>query len=394
MTRALWERARAVADASTEVELYARASRRVRVSIDPGGALRIDRGVDEGLAVRAFDPRRRTLGFAAASGLGAVEAARAARRAEADAVPYAGERPWSGLGGVRTDGADSLPELPLADDLADWLSGALRHSGCTPAEDPWVEASGTIEASWTRDGGWVRSRLRVWGILVAPCVAFPGAEPIPRVVAARDPAGLPRDPWPIVGGGAEGPAPRGSTRGDSVVFEGDSLAALVPALVRALTASGPGDRHRVGPGWVVYDDPAHADAPVGGLWDDAGFPTAAVRLADGQEIVGRIAGPGSFRRGSFRDPPEPAPTLLRVDPPAVAPPAGEIRILAARIHSFEDGWILEIDGAAPAPFRGRLLRTGPVELATRCVGGIGPAVLRAGAVLTPALRFEGLRVEG
>ena len=397
MTRALWESAREAAGAATEVELYARASRRVRVSIDADGALHVDHGIDEGLAVRVHEPARKTLGFAAASGLGAAEAARAARRAEADAVPFDGERPWSDRGGVRTDGAEAPPDLPPAEALADWLTGALRRSGAVPAEDPWVEASSTLEAAWTTEGGWVRSRLRVWGILVAPCVAVAGAEPVPRVVAVRDPAGLPSDPWPLHGTAARAASRRAvAARSGSVVFDGEALAPLVPALVRALADTGPRGATRVGPGWVLKDDPTDPEAPVGGMWDDAGFATAVVRLADGHEVVGRIAGPGSFRRGSFRDPPEPAPTLLRVEPPAVDPPPGGVRIVAVRIHPLDGRWLLEVDGVDPtgAAFHGGLVRTDPLELAARCVGGIGPAALRAGAVLTPALRFERLRVEG
>lgn len=392
MTRETWERARSSVGASTEVELYARASRRVRVTVDAGGRLHVDRGTDEGLAVRAFDARRRTLGFAAASGLDAAEAARAARRAEADAVPFDGDRPWSERAGVRSDGVESFPDLPSRDDLAAWLTGALRRSGCDPAEDPWVEASSTIETSWTREGSWARSRLRIWGVVVGPCVPSPEAEPVPRVVAARGLAALPADPWPLHG--EVGKA--GAIRSESVVFEGDALAALVPTLVRALADKGSAGDARVGSGWVVKDDPTHPDASVGGPWDDAGFPARPVRLADGRTDVGTIAGPGSFRRGSFRDLPEPAPTLLIVEPPAVDPSPGDVRIVAARIHALGGMWLLEVDGVDPegTAFPGRFIRTDPFSLAARCVGGNGTAVLRAGVVLTPALRFEGLRVEG
>jgi hypothetical protein len=379
-------------EASTEVELYARTSRRIRVSIDAGGRLRVDRGTDEGLAVRAFDARRRILGFAAASGLDPGDGARAAQRAEADAVPFDGERPWSRRAGAWTDGTESFPDLPSTDDLAAWLAGAVRRSSCVPTEDPWVEASSTIETSWTREGSWRRSRLRIWGIVVGPCVASPKAEPVPRVVAARSLSALPSDPWPVHGGAGRSR----SCRSESVVFDGDALAAVVPTLVRALADNGPAHRVRVGPGWVVRDDPTDPAALVGGPWDDAGFPTRPVSLADGRTIVGRIAGPGSFRRGSFRDLPEPAPTLLRVEPPAVVSSPGDVRIVAARIHPLEGRWILEVDGTDPkgGAFHGLLIRTDPRGLVARCVGGVGPAVLRAGTVLTPALRFEGLRVEG
>lgn len=392
MTRETWERARSSVGASTEVELYARASRRVRVTVGAGGRLRVGRGMDEGLAVRAFDARRRTLGFAAVSGLDAAEGARAARRAEADAVPFDGERPWSEWAGVRSDGAESFPNLPSRDDLAAWLTGALRRSGCNPVEDPWVEASSTIETSWTREGSWTRSRLRIWGIAVAPCVASPEAEPVPRVVAARGVAALPADPWPLHGGRRRA----GAVDSESVVFDGDALASLVPTLVRTLADNGSGAATRVGPGWVVKDDPTHPDASVGGPWDDAGYPARPVPLADGRTIVGTIAGPGSFRRGSFRDPPEPAPTLLIVEPSAVDPCPGDVRIFAARIHALDGRWVLEVDGVDPtgAAFQARFIRTDPFSLAARCVGGDGTAVVRAGIVLTPALRFEGLRVEG
>jgi hypothetical protein len=392
MTREAWERARSSVETSKEVELYARASQRIRVSIDLSGRLRVDRGTDAGLAVRAFDARRRTLGFAAATGFDPGQAARAARRAEADAAPFDGERPWSEGAGMRNDGLESFPGLPSRDDLAAWLTGALRSSGCNPAEDPWVEASSTIETSWTREGSWTRSRLRIWGIVVSRCVASPKAEPVPRVVAARCMAALPADPWPI-----HGEAGRvGRMESESVVFDGEALAALVPTLVRALGDKGSSGEARVGPGWVVSDDPTHPDASVGGPWDDAGFSARPVPLADGRTVVGTIGGPGSLRRGSFRDPPEPAPSLLRVEPPAVAPSRGDVRVVASRIHSLDGRWVMEVDGVDPdgTAFHRRFVRTDPLELAARCAGGIGPAIARAGAVVTPALRFEGLRVEG
>ncbi len=391
MTREAWERARTAVEASTEVELYARASKRIRVSIDTGGRLHVERGTDEGIAVRTFDARRRTLGFAAASGLDPRDVSRAARRAAADAVPLDRERPWSEWAGERHDGAGSTPDLPSRDDLATWLTGALRRSGCVPAEDPWVEASATIETSWTREGVWTRSRLRIWGIVVGPCVASPHAEPIPRVVAARSLASLPADPWPLHGETRKS----GPIRSQSVVFDGDALAALVPALVRTLADKGSVGVARVGPGWVVRDDPTSGEASVGGLWDDAGFPARVVALADGRTTVGAIAGPGSFRRGSFRDPPEPTPTLLRVEPPTIDSCTGEARVVAVRIHAFDTRWLLEVDGVDPegAAFHGRFIRTEPFALAARCVGGTGSAITRAGNVLSPALRFEGLRVE-
>lgn len=395
-----WERAARECEGGERVEVYLRSSRRVRVRLPRIGPAAEEHGLDEGLAVRIHRPASREIGFAASSGIGPAIAAWAGRSALGAARP-GGQVAWIENPTVRRDVRPVSREGSEPRALAAWLHGVVDRADTTPSEEPWIERSDTIEAVRNGAGGWIRARRRVWGIGLTPAVLVDGAEPIPRAVAGSEVSALPTDPWSAARhpGGHGRPLALEPTEWE-VVFDGDSLAALIPALVEALS-TGPGEISMpVGRGWVVSDDPLHPASLVGGEWDDAGFPSSRRLLADGGRLVDRLDGPGCLRRGSFRDPPEPSPSFLVVEPPPVPMPRLALRVLALRVLVLSGTWVLDIDGLAlregqsVGAFRGERIRTTPEALVACCAGGIGTALPRAGCVLSPAVCFERLRVEG
>lgn len=400
-TERVWESAVAAGRGAGgyRVELYTRASRRLRVRLPGSGVPLVEYGVDSGLAVRLHDPDEAVLGFAAGAGIAPEVAACATRMAAARLVPC-DHAPWSESQGDRFDVRDGPHRLPDPENLARWLCTAVPDAEGGLADEPWVEASVTVETLRNDTCGWLRGRRRVWAACLSPVVSLRGAEPVARVVAAEDPGALPPDPWSTVSFPVFEPTgPHGASSSEGVIFDGDALATLVPALARSLYAGGAANGVETGPGWIVADDPSHPLSLVGGSWDDAGFPSRRRLLADGCRSVGWLEGPGCLLRGSFRDPPESAVSLLTVHPPAVSPPRKAHLVRAARIHPLYPAWIIETDGVllregTPCgEFSGHCIATNPRSLVRSCVGGIGEPGLRAGVVLSPALCFEGVRVE-
>jgi hypothetical protein len=184
-----------------------------------------------------------------------------------------------------------------------------------------------------------------------------------------------------------------------VLFTPEASATVVSALARSLHITGGHAGAPVGPAWQVTDDPRAADSLFGGRFDDAGFETRRRTLADGIRIAEPLAGPGSFRRPSFRDPPRPLPSHL------VLQPGGELTwdrglvVSELAIHPFPAGdWVLECDGTLAGKeferlrVRGGLVRITPSALVQRCAARIGEARPSHRGIVTPALLFDDLPV--
>jgi len=167
------------------VELYVRATIRVRVRREVPDVTILDTGRDEGLAVRTQDEHGRVR-FAAASG---TEPA-SVRVALGGATTGPGigiALPWqTGAWAIQADrSASGSP--PGSEDLERWLREFA------PAGSPaWVESGRTVE-TLVADGGLlaIRTRDRVWAVAT---VDWAGEERA-RIVAGRtldhlDPAGL------------------------------------------------------------------------------------------------------------------------------------------------------------------------------------------------------------
>jgi hypothetical protein len=167
------------------------------------------------------------------------------------------------------------------------------------------------------------------------------------------------------------------------MFTPECAATLVSALVRYFHADESSLGRPAGPGWRVAEDPRSPKALFGGSFDDAAFPTERRLLADGERICGAITGAGNLIRSSFRDPPEPLPAHLVVEPPAVEPTEAPAVISELTIHPLAPGELALQIGE-------RIVKSSPAELILKCVGGVGPSRLSHRGVLTPALLFEGL----
>lgn len=381
-TRA-WDRARRVASSGTAIEIYTRWSRRVRVRIEPGVGRIEERGWDVGTAVRSHDPSMSTLGFAAASGRAAIEAVALARVALESAVRVPGaSAPWSRRGERVLRDLDPTLELPSAGRLFDWLDGAA--AGAARPATRWIEAAATVEAVAAEGLSWVRTRRRVWAVALG--------EGLPETSAARSLEALPPVPaGPGLAAPSEGPI-RGPLR-----FGPRALAVLVPSLVRALHGGAPPLGLEVGPGWEVRDDPRFPGAVVGGTFDDCGFEAVPRALSRRGRVIEGVQGPGTLRRGSYRDLPEPGPSLLVVTPPMAALSEDRLDVLSLRIEpATPKRWRLEMDGErwvagrSAGGVRGAGLWTDPVTLARACVAGSGEPAPCGWGVLSPALIFEGL----
>jgi hypothetical protein len=183
-----------------------------------------------------------------------------------------------------------------------------------------------------------------------------------------------------------------------VTFTAETSSVLVAALVRALHTGSPAPDIPVGPGWQVTDDPLAPDGLFGCSFDDAGFPTGRRVLADGEHGIGAVAGPGSLRRPSFRDPPCARPFHVVLEAGREKAGRDGLHVTELAIHPLPDGgWTLECDGilrrgAEWGPLvRQGLISTAPAALVRRCIGREGPARDSHRGIRTPSLVFEGLR---
>ncbi|MCP3981229.1 MAG: hypothetical protein GY716_18165 [bacterium] len=384
--------------ASERVEVYLRSSETDRVESDARGVPTRASGDERGLVVRLRDGD--AVRSAAINRQSASSLRWAWERAVASSPVYEPAEPASVRATMR-DG-DARLEEPEPSRVA-WLSEArsgLERS--VPAGSGWVVAEAWIETAstrevWILDGEPVAERTRRRGWAMAR-LRDPGGATLPLLfTAARDWRSLSVDAWSGTLGerfefddaGKPGPRVAGLLLGP------EAAATVVHALARSLHASPATEGAVVGPAWRLTDDPQAPRSLYGGTFDDACFPTSRKCLADGENVVATLAGPGHYRRPSFRDPPTPQPAHLTVkaaDPPGpshepATPPRLIHRASTVSIHPVApDRWILELPGSST------WVGVDPADLVRRCVRTFGPARRSHLGVETPALLFDGVRV--
>jgi hypothetical protein len=262
---------------------------------------------------------------------------------------------------------DGSGYLPPDTEVESWLRSR--------AEDAWVEVATTVETWVSTDRATAsRRRTRAWAML---------DRGHPSFVASRDWAELQGVRWetdpPI-----DGQAGRSGTT--SVVFRPEAAASIVRALVLALHGTQAVPRTSVGPGWVIEDRPRDEHALFGGTFDDLLHPTESVCFAAGGTTHAGVATTGQARRASYRDRPEPTASCLVVTPPKIELNGSEVVAARARIHPLGSEWVVEIE---PGP---GWIRTTPLDLAQRCLGGVGESRRSYRGVTTPGLLFGDLVV--
>lgn len=376
-----------VAASGCQVELYHRIATTVRVARGFQGRTQVIVGTEGGLAVRTRSAEGRETGFSACSGMSRVALDWALSRAQGCRRAIGEEDFWPSNLEERQVDHDSS-ELPPPAMLDAWLGRAWeRLGGKRPRPTAGqIEVAATVE-SWVADGfSASRSRVRAWA-----WVELTGATP-PILVAARRFELLVDSAWADVlddrGRADEASERWAPAENTPLLFNPESAAKLVQAVVIAQQATGHGQGTAVGPGWEIADDPLEPKALFGGTFDDAGYRTSRQILADGRNWTGRTAGKGHCRRPSFRDPPAAVPSALAVVSRPEIPPPRYALVSGLVVHILgPQQWILEID--APGVPRG-FVRTSPGELASRCAAAVGPARSTHLGICTPALLFTGL----
>lgn len=400
-----WLTAACDAARGRRVELFHRAAWRVRVARTGIERPRVSVGREEGVALRLRDPEGRREGFAAsACGPSGMPLDWLLERAGETAGPTTA--PWREEPARMVD-EDPDATLPAAAELEAWLSRALaslEHArpttdSVTARATAWVESALTIE-SLVHDGGLSasRSRVRVWASASHRDWCLPDAPERPHVLAARRLEDLDAASWAqALDATADGARSPSRASESPLAFQPEAAAALVSILVPILHGPGAVIGAGVGPGWSLADEPRNPSALVGGTFDDVGFAADRCILADGGAVRAALAGPGRLRRPSYRDRPEPGPSLLVVSERERAVPDGAWRIRSARTSPVDGrSWLVEIDGlgGAGAIVRGGRVVATPERLAAACTGSFGRPRHAAWGVVTPGLILEGLRVEG
>jgi len=272
---------------------------------------------------------------------------------------------------------DSIQALPTSPELLE----ALEETESVE----WIEAGRTAEVLFG-PSGWltVRSRQRVWGL----------AQTDPTSIIAR------RNlmDWR----GALNETEVSSTAAAAAVRPGSQCVTFLPDAASPIVLALVGWFHlresrigvRGGRGWSVDDDPLHAEGLSGGAFDDAGFRAEPRALAREGANVGRISGPGTLRRRSFRDPPQPAPSNLTVstDPGSDDRSAGVLVDRCRVIRLEPELWVLELElPSIDGELRRRTyVRISPAELLGRCSRGIGKARVTSDGPIVPSLVFDRL----
>ncbi len=393
------------------LELYHRASFAIRATAratDDSVELRM--GCDEGLAVRLQAAGKSESTFAAVSGgsesalLWAVDRASGAR----PLVRREGGRDWPEHAATSLLDLDPVEPFPAPAELVDWIERAgravtasARRGGLPERVQSWVEVALTVE-SWAGDSGLgaSRRRMRAWAMLQ---VRPKGGSMLVLQVAGRSWAVLPEAGWARML--SDRMVPRRTRRIDAgwrgpVLFNAESSATLVGALIRSVHFDERDLGRPVGPGWSLSDLPGDPDALFGGLFDDACFFTNPIPLAGEGRIFGRLAGEGHYRRASFRDRPAPAPAHVVVNCPGTeSVPATGLLVSDLKIHALEpDLWVLDVRGGplpegndAPTTLQGQI-RISPRKLLRRCMACIGPPRSSHQGVRTGALLFDDLPV--
>jgi len=375
--RSLWGDAVGRAS-SARVELFAKAALRYRVTRDLDGiSATFDRVFESGLALRAFRVGHERAGFAATSGLSddvlrwAVDTA-CTYRAQATALAPS---PSASIAAARWD-LDAAISLPSEETLT---AGLIARPYLE-----WIEAGTTVEVLIGAEG-WLaaRRRHRLWALAGGPAT---------RLVAQRGFAG-----WEqlLDGSGADDSVESLAASADLevLVLAPDAASSVVAALVEAFHGTGSAQWAECGDGWDVVDEPVRPDGLSGGSFDDAGFPAVSRVLATNGVWVGRLGGPGSFRRASFREPPtESATNLVMAPGKAKSIPVRAAVARRCRVLRPSPGlWVLELDLVEVGSGGGleRLwVRVRPRALLSACAARLGrPRVTPAGPVV-PSLLLE------
>lgn len=357
----------------------------------------LEAGEEEGVAVRVRDERGRAVGFAATTG------------GEKDAVAWAVERAcrllasraWTdeGESWARREGkllADlDSGEVDPPESLDRWLTMATAELG-SPG-DGRVDAALTVECV-VNDSGVraVRVRRRV-----AARLAWPGAGPDSpgawRTFLAADVAGLSLGLAAERGLPGSGRAGRYGAEPVPLLLLPEPASVLIRSLVQALHLEHRSIGLRVGPAWKIAEDPLAPDSPFGATFDDVGFDTRAIELADGRAVRAILKGPGLFRRPSFRDPPSRLALNLRVKAEPEAAPERFAVVSGLRIHPTDRGWLLELtihpparSGDVPVGAK-RFARIEPEQLVLMVGAVVGRPRPTAQGVFTPGLILERLQ---
>ena len=377
--RALWHDALS-RETRARVELFAKVSLRSKVTRDHlGNGVMLDHSHETGLAVRVMQAGHDHAGFAAASGLSAEVlrwamdtacsfGAQAAASAPSPSDIVAAER-WD---------LDAEAELPAED--------ALTAAVVSRPSLEWVEAGTTMEVLVGAEG-WLaaRRRHRIW--------ALDGGAGT-RLFAQRGFAG-----WESFLDGARLEDSHGvhSESGDLgvLVITPCGASSVVAALVETFHGASEARATRSGPGWSVTDEPNRPEGLAGGSFDDAGFPEVSSVLAADGVWMGRISGPGTFRRTSFREPPtELATNLVMPSGEATSIPDGAAVARRCRVLRLSSElWVLELDikgGTSPSGWERRWVRVRPQALLEACSSRLGGSRVTPNGPIVPGLLFEGL----
>jgi len=364
---ALWMRAQR--ERTSRVELYAKLADRVRMERGPS----MHRAREAGIALRTFTRDESRAAFASCPGLsnGAVDGAFSAGQRWVTAAT-----PEPALVSGRRSDLDADLSLPSEVELLTWLRSSPSIA--------WVEAGTTTEVLIGPEG-WVtaRRRHRIWAMirpdgdrLVAARGAPKWDEALQRCTAEYDPGG-----------------PTGASSSCSIACQTEAAAPIVNALVHRFHLSNAIGDLRVGPGWNVMDEPAHPAGLVGGVFDDAGFPTSPLKLSNGGALRTLEGTEGHLWRRSYREPPIPTPSNLIVGSRGLEEPEPcGFFARRCRVHHLTRAvWVLEFEpvgGGAPL-----FVRTSPERLIRACALGVGPARFTANGPCVPVMVFRGLQDE-
>ncbi len=295
--------------------------------------------------------------------------------------------PWN----VEAESVDDLDpaRLPAVEELEAWLDEKTPET----AKDAWVEASSSSE-TWATAEGRVqrRARGRVWAVFTPSEGLGMGGKPL--FLAARSWREMsrlePARAWleRSLESAGEHPWPDDA----KLVFSPETSAFLAHLLATVAHRPGIEPGNPVGPGWVLTARPGDEPACLfGSVVDDAGFTGESRILADGNHVVDDWGGPGSLKRASFRDVPEPSAVSLRLKPPRIDAPHRSVWITRIDLHPADAGWLAELhgrrypDGAALCP---KWCRLRPQELLETCLGGLGEPFASHLGTTTPALVFD------
>jgi hypothetical protein len=353
-----------------------RHTQRLCVELEHGDA-RVREGLEEGTAVRLRAPDG-ALRFGAASGAGVAAAASARSGALSfPATPSSDSAAaWAGEGNLLdVEGPAAMPEVSR---VMEWLRHTAGDGRGVLDVAIGVEVLGSgggLRACRLRGIAWARVRE---GHRVRSAVA--------RRLEALDPEDLTEPTVPAP------PGARGLPRIlSTIVLLPAAVGSLAPILVAAVPVGGP-----AGPGWTCEDDPAHPQAPTAGPFDDTGFPSGRLALADGRRVLASPQGPGRRRRLSFRHPPEERAANLRFMPSGSWGGSG-LLVRAARVHAADRAhWWTELE-AAPArdgvpigPWAQWVVRARPEAWVAACEAAVGPVRRTPEGVMAGSLVFEEL----